>query len=363
MCSVLLTMLAGGLTLFNPPPAKSPAAQAPATESQLSEDEKIERGEELSQQAWALWQERKLDEASEKFEAAVQLDPTNANSWNGLGWAQFNSGDAKAAIVAFEKCVTLEPKHPAGLNGLGQAYLSQREYAKAEKFLLKAAPNAPAAWYGLSRLYVLTGKFDKAKTWTEKALAAEPNDELLKKILAAAEQGELSDSLRKQIEPAKVSETDEPAAKLAMEGWKHFNSGKARSAERSFRQALAKDPENLSAMNGLGFLLLNSGKSAEAKSLFENCLEKQPDAAGPMNGLARCLKAEGKVDQAIQLWEKMVKQNPGVNAGTVGLATTFVERKEYDKALPYLEALVQAQPQNAEFKQQLAEVRKAIAAK
>jgi tetratricopeptide (TPR) repeat protein len=212
-------------------------------------------------------------------------------------------------------------------------------------------------------LYMLTGKYDKAKPWINKALGTDPADEVLKQCLAAAEKGELPSELRKQIEPVPVVQDDSPASKLAMEGWKHFNSGKTRSAERSFRQALAKDPENLPAMNGLGFLLVNTGKTAEAKALFEKYLEKEPDAAGPMNGLARCLKAEGKADEAIALWEKMVKQNPGVNAGTVGLATTFAERKEYDKALPYLEELVKAQPESPEYKQLLAEAQKATKAK
>ena len=200
---------------------------------------------------------------------------------------------------------------------------------------------------------MLTGKFDKAKTWTEKALGDQPNDEVLKQSLAAAEKGELPADLRKQLEPVPVAADDSAASKLAMEGWKQFNSGKTRSAERSFRQALAKDPENLPAMNGLGFLLLNTGKSSEAKVLFEKYLEKEPDAPGPMNGLARALKAEGKTDEAIALWEKMVKHNPGVNAGTYGLASTLAERKEYAKALPYWEELAKSDPANAEYQQAL----------
>ena len=80
---------------------------------------------------------------------------------------------------------------------------------------------------------------------------------------------------------------------------------------------LAKDPENLSAMNGLGFLLLNSGKTAEAKVLSRSTSRWNPMRAGPMNGLARCLKEEGKVDEAIALWEKMDKKYPGPNAATV----------------------------------------------
>ena len=87
-----------------------------------------------------MFQQGKFADAVKKFEEAVALDPDAANAWNGLGWSRFNSGNREAAIEAFEKCVALEPSHPAALNGLGQVYLSQREYDKAEKYLLKAAP-------------------------------------------------------------------------------------------------------------------------------------------------------------------------------------------------------------------------------
>lgn len=362
MGAIVVAALAGWLTLFAPPPAERQAAQAAAKKDRLSDRARIERADGLGREGWELWQKGSLDEAATKFEEAVKLDPDAANSWNGLGWARFNGGDGEGAITAFEKCVALEPKHPAGLNGLGQVYLSWREYDKAEKYLLKAGPKAPAAWFGLARLYVLTGKYDKAKVWIKKALHEQPDEESLKQLMAAAEKGQLSPELRKQIEPPGKPDTA-PAAKLALEGWLNFNTGKARSAERSFREALAKDPDNLSAMNGLGFLLLNSGKTAEAKSYFEKCLEKEPEAAGPMNGLARCLKEEGKVDDAIALWEKMCKQNPGVNAGTVGLATTYAEKKQYDKALPYYEQLVKSQPNNEEYKRGLEEAKKALQSK
>jgi tetratricopeptide (TPR) repeat protein len=360
MGTIVVTALAGWLTLFSPPPDGA-GTKPNAKKAHLSEDARIERAEEITSEAGALWQQGKLDEAAKKFEEAVGLDPEAANAWNGLGWTRFNGGHPDKAIVAFEKCVVLEPNHPAGLNGLGQVYLSQREYDKASKFLLKAAPKAPAAWYGLSRVYMLTGKYDKAQTWIKKALSQQPNDEVLKQCLAAAKKGELPDELRKQIEPEKPDKS--PATAIALEGWRQFNAGKARSAERSFRRALAKDPENLSAMNGLGFLLLNMGKNAEAKTLFEKCLEIEPDAAGPMNGLARCLKEEGKVDEAIALWEKMSKKYPGPTAATVGLATTYSEKKEYAKALPYFEELVKSQPNNEEFKQGLEAAKKGAQSK
>jgi tetratricopeptide (TPR) repeat protein len=361
MGTIVLALAAGWLTLFAPS-NDGTGAKAGVKKPPLSEDARIAKGEELAQQGWTLWQQRKLDEAAKKFEESVALDANSANAWNGLGWARFNSGDGERAVTAFEKCVALEPNHPAGLNGLGQVYLSWREYDKAEKYLLKAAPKASAAWYGLARAYMLTGNYEKAQTWIKKALSEQPNDEVLKQCLAAAQRGELPAVLRKQIEPEGKPENS-PATKLAVQGWQQMNQCKTRSATISFQRALAKDPENLSAMNGLGFLLLNTGKPAEAKALFEKYLEKQLDAPGPMNGLARCLKEEGKVDAAIALWEKMCKQNPGANAGTYGLATTYAERKEYGKAIPFYIELVKSDPNNEEFKKGLAEAQAASKAK
>ena len=356
MGSTLVAVLAGWLTLAGQQAADSSAGgsqttAAPAGQT-LDEDARIERGEELAQQGWLLWQEGKMGEAAAKFDEAVAMDADNANAWNGLGWARFNGGDSEAAVPAFEKCVELEPEHPAGLNGLGQVYLSWGEFEKAEKYLVKAAPKASAAHYGLARLYLLTGDYEKAQRWIRRSLREQPGDETLKAMLAAARKKQVPDELKQQIAPVGKPEKS-PSGDAAAAGWRLFNEGKFRSAERSFRRALAKDPENLAAMNGLGFILLNSGRTAGAKEYFEKYLKIEPDSPGPMNGLARCLKEEGKVDEAIALWEKMYEKYPGPNAAAVGLAMTYLERNEHAKALPYFEELVKSQPDNEEFKKGL----------
>ncbi|HEY3393432.1 MAG TPA: tetratricopeptide repeat protein [Lacipirellulaceae bacterium] len=361
MGTILVAVLAGWLTLAGQQAGDSSAGQpqpggATATaatgQQALGEDARIEQGEELTQQGWQLWQERNFSGAASKFEEAVTMDAENANAWNGLGWARFNSGESEAAVPAFEKCVELEPEHPAGLNGLGQVYLSWGEFETAEKYLTKAAPKATAAHYGLARLYLLTGDYEKAQRWIRRALRGQPGDETLKAMLVAARKKELPAELNEQIAPVGKPQKS-PPNDAAAAGWRLFNEGKFRAAERSFKRALAKDPENLAAMNGLGFILLNSGRTAQAKEYFEKYLKVEPEAPGPMNGLARCLKEEGKVDEAIALWEKMYEKYPGPNAAAVGLAMTHLERKEHAKALPYFEELVKSQPDNEEFKKGL----------
>jgi len=73
----------------------------------------------LAKQGWALWQSGDAEAAQAKFAAAVELDPHNANTWNGLGWSRLRSGKHKEAEQAFAEAVKLEPEHGAALNGLG----------------------------------------------------------------------------------------------------------------------------------------------------------------------------------------------------------------------------------------------------
>ncbi len=326
----------------------------------MSQSDKLAEAGTLATAGWQLWQQQRFADAIPKFEQAVELDPDSTQAWNGLGWARFNSGDSIAAVPAFEKCVELEPSHPAALNGLGQVYLSWGEFDMAKKYLTKAAPQAPAAWYGLARLYLLTGKYTAAERWIKKALATNPGDESLEKMLAAAKSKELPDDLRRMIEPAGKPKSSESSADTST-GWQQFQQGQMRLAERSFRRALAKNPEDAAALNGLGFCLLNNGQAAAAKENFEKCLELDPSAAGAMNGLARCLKADGKIDAAIAEWEKMRERFPGPTAATTGLATTYLEQGEYKKALPLYEQLVKSMPDNAEFKQGLEAAKKGAA--
>ena len=87
------------------------------------------------------------------------------------------------------------------MNGLGQIYLSQKKYDEAETYLLKAAPQAPAAWYGLARLYLIQGKFDQAEEWARKVVDSGQGDESANKMLQAAKEKHLSEGLRMMLEP------------------------------------------------------------------------------------------------------------------------------------------------------------------
>jgi tetratricopeptide (TPR) repeat protein len=156
---------------------------------------------ELTQAGWRLWQAQRWAEAEAKFKKAVKLAPNDTTALNGLGWAAFSSGKTPEAQQSFQKVIALQPDHPAALNGLGQIYLARGDYDQAEEYLLKAAPQSSAAWYGLARIYLLEDKFADAEKWAQKVVDSGQADEEARQMLQAAQAKQLSDGLRRMIEP------------------------------------------------------------------------------------------------------------------------------------------------------------------
>lgn len=326
----------------------SKLAAAPTKDTATQKDP--EKAASLTQAGWSLWQQQQLAAAIEKFDAALKLDPDNTNALNGLGWARLNGGEYAAAREAFDRLLKREPKHAAALNGLGQMALAERDYVAAEKHLLKAAPSAPAAWYGLARVYLLTGKYNEAAKWLRKIENSGEKDPTVAEMLDAARAKELPDALRIKIEPPPVT----GVAKLVAEGWRLKNQGRTADAQAVFARALAESPEDPAALNGMGWLLISANDPQAARSFFERALKVEPLASGAMNGLGQSLHMSGEVDGAIAVWEQMVEKIPGVHAGTVSLANAYLEKEEFDKAAPLLEQLVAAEPNSVQFKQKLA---------
>ncbi len=353
-------------------------AQPQVAEAARPTLEEVEQAETLSAEGWALWKKRDFAAAVKSFEKSVDLNPKDANAWNGYGWALFNGGKRSEAIKAFESCIKLSPKHPAGLNGLGQAYLVDGYLKKAEKYLQKAAPSAPAAWYGLTRVYLLNGDYKQAKTWAEKLVKQNPDDETSQKMLMAAVTENVDSALRKMIEPSGGIKEESSSERTANEkkenvatndssadfkrGWQMFGDQRYATAQRLFERSLNSDPDNPHAMNGLGWSLLNQGKHDEAKKWLEKCLTSEKEHSGALNGLAICLKAEGKVDEAIDLWERGYAAAPGPNALAIGLATTYLERNEYAKAAKYYDVLVEGDANNKQYQRGLKQARDGLAA-
>jgi serine/threonine protein kinase/tetratricopeptide (TPR) repeat protein len=262
---------------------------------------------QLKAVGWWLWRARELDKAAAKFNQATELAPGDADAWNGLGWATFNSGKSQEAEKAFQKAISLDPNQPGALNGLGQIYLSQRKYDQAETYLLKAAPQASAAWYGLMRLYLLEGKFDQAEKWAQNLIDAGEADDLARQMLKAAQAKHLSEGLRFRIEPTLAAN--------------QAGSPPAESTTTNSAPAEVKNPtDDANAAVQAWLSLLDQGHYAQS---WEEAADSFHRAATQFEWVAKLEKVRQPLGKLISRKEISAQQTttlPGVPDGTYFVA-------------------------------------------
>src|SRR5689334_13966640 len=115
-------------------------------------------------QAIALLNLQKIDEAKPLLESAIKQDPKNPHAWYNLGLLAKNTGDAQAAIEAFKHVTEID------LNDADTWYFLGASYAQAKLFpqaidafqhALELNPQHASAEFGLSRAYQQSADTDR----------------------------------------------------------------------------------------------------------------------------------------------------------------------------------------------------------
>jgi tetratricopeptide (TPR) repeat protein len=145
----------------------------------------------------------------------------------------------------------------------------------------------------------------------------------------------------------------------AAEGWRLWQARKLPEAEEKFEAAVALDPGNAGAWNGLGWAHLNQGKRLRAGESFERVVAIDPDHAAALNGLGWIAKGRGKTDEAIAHLERAVEALPTATAALSGLATTYADLGRYGKAVETYQTWLKAETRNADVKSGLKNMRRA----
>jgi tetratricopeptide (TPR) repeat protein len=82
-----------------------------------------------------LIQAKKWDEAIQVLQTAAAHEPSNADVYNWLGYAERNRGNTDAAFKYYDKALQLDPKHRGAHEYVGEAYLMVGNVAKAKEHL------------------------------------------------------------------------------------------------------------------------------------------------------------------------------------------------------------------------------------
>ncbi|MBL8215585.1 MAG: tetratricopeptide repeat protein [Bryobacterales bacterium] len=126
----------------------------------------------------ALFARQDYAAARQAFEQALRLDPGNPNYRYSLASVLAASGDLKGALAVFQALLPERSDSTDLANNLGILYAETGDAGKAEAEFRRAmgvAPEHPAAYLNLARLYQRQGKIAEARQVLDGLLQREPN--------------------------------------------------------------------------------------------------------------------------------------------------------------------------------------------
>jgi hypothetical protein len=113
----------------------------------------------------------------------------------------------------------------------------------------------------------------------------------------------------------------------------YFQRGKFVEAEKCYRAALEREPQDIDTRAHLGQCLVRQKRPAEARPLLEGVMHEKPDHdyGHTMMALAETLTALGETDNALQYWQH-ITQNHSYPRAKVQLAELYLVKNQPDLA-------------------------------
>ena len=234
-----------------------------------------------------------LREAEAHFQAALAINPNEAQLHNNLGVTWMQMGRYAEALEQHRTAVRLAPGYAeAHLNlGADLQHLGRfEEAAAAYRTALDIKPGLAAAEYNLGVVLLSLGRREEAVARINKALSLQPDYPDARRVL---------DDLA----------GDQPGAAPA---------DRAQTAG-----------EAAAAHARLASTLVSAGSFAEAAAEFERALELEPGArrAEILNDLGVALARLGRMDEAISRFREAVRLNPGLDAARANLARALEQKQ------------------------------------
>lgn len=242
----LLTTLALLLSLVA---CASSSPKPPATPASQAEEEDPYYSFTLLRQGSLLLQQRRYEEALERFLKAQQMSPSNATIHNMIGLCYMQMNRVDDAVSAFDRALALAPSFTDARNNRGTAYLAQGKAHLAEvDFLAVLADTTyPHRWEGFYNLG-----------------------------MAQLQQGRLGSAdesfRRAAFAPVPVHEAYLRLAEIAQ------RQGKTDAALDLLEEVRVKAPEKMDAALELGRLLATLGRHDEARPHLEAVIASDPSS-------------------------------------------------------------------------------------
>ena len=219
-----------------------------------------------------------------------------------LGFAYQELGQSDKAIAAFEDARKLSPDDPAVASYLVEAHIAAKKYAAAIEVAQAALADSPDD-ERLIRLQAQalrhTGKSAEGIALLEDSLKKHADDPAA--YIALAQMYADADRGAQAVKTLQDAQTKFPTDdSITFELGATFDKQKRfADAESTFKQLIARDPQNAPALNYLGYMLAERGERLdESVDYVKKALEIEPDNGSYLDSLGWAYYKAEKLDLA-----------------------------------------------------------------
>ncbi|MBI2821348.1 MAG: tetratricopeptide repeat protein [Acidobacteria bacterium] len=259
------------------------------------------------------------------------------------GLSYYKQGNCGKAVEEFEAIVKANPRYEDGFRILGDCYLTLRNYDKAiESFkdALKLKSAHFASYYGLAIASFNSGRFQEAAATLQRGERFIGNFDRYKfyhlRGSALFNSGQYSAAIGDLNEALRVRTTKEDLLQLAQA---HREVGNYEEANSAFSRALALDPANRIAQEGLSDVglkraaqMIEQRKFNEAISLLSEYVKKNPENGTAFYNLGLSFLFTDRLGEAEEAFSNASRLAPGA-AAFDRLGFVQEKRKKYAQAI------------------------------
>jgi predicted O-linked N-acetylglucosamine transferase (SPINDLY family) len=135
---------------------------------------------------------------------------------------------------------------------------------------------------------------------------------------------------------------------LLQQGLRHHQAGRFPDAEATYRQILARDPNDAEALHLLGMLAKQAGQFETAIQLLRQAIRLKPSHAAAHNNLGNTLKAFRQYEEAIAEYREAIRLRPDLADAFINLGNALMALEKNDEAIAAYRRSIQLAPGVAE---------------
>ena len=258
-------------------------------------------------------------------QAALAAIPDDPKLMSLLGTTQVMAGDLNQAISTYLRLVQLQPKNPVPLLQLAEAQVAAKELPAAiesERKAIALKPDFAQAWALLARTYIAAGHPETALADANKLQKDHPKD-----VLGFALEGEIQAAQKNWSDAAKAYRAafaNLPTPQIAARYYGILEeAGKGADANAMATKWMRDHPDDPTIPGLLAEQDLRRGQTDDAIAAYERVLKIDPDNVIALNNLGFLL-TEKKNPKGLEYAERahrLAPFNPGV-LDTLGSAYT-----------------------------------------